>query len=67
MLYLPSIVSTKANQHDTDLPDGAFGLELHVFLDGNDHVAFHKSALIPERQNIQMPHQKMTTQQRTMC
>jgi hypothetical protein len=46
--FLPSIVSAKANQHNTNLWDGAFGLELHIGLNRNDHIAFDKGALIPD-------------------
>jgi hypothetical protein len=46
--FLPSIVSTKTNQHHTNLWDGTFRLELHIGLHRNDHVAFDKGALIPE-------------------
>jgi hypothetical protein len=53
--FLPSIVSAEAYQHYTNLWDRTLGLELHIGLHRNDHVAFHKGALIPEANVIRMP------------
>mmetsp|Transcript_21119 Transcript_21119/g.49874 ORF Transcript_21119/g.49874 Transcript_21119/m.49874 type:complete len:552 (-) Transcript_21119:169-1824(-) len=43
-----SIVSSETNQHDSDLWDFAFRLELHFGLHRNHHVPFDKCALILE-------------------